>query len=404
MRITRGSRVDGRQRHAGRRPVDRLDVDPAELAPSTTHRDAAAGRRGRATCPAPSVPRRRCPRASRRPARTARAGRAGGRTREHSTPKELNGGASSSAITHASSDRVPTRRRERRVVRPRIVRVAARDVRLAARPGEEDDQRPAPRASARDVGRSPAAAARTRAGVARERGGTLHVARARLRQRHHRTADVRHDAQPSRGHLRVVGDQAIDQASGEVGRGRARAGDPGSPRAPRGSGGRPRVGTACAAVASGEQQRARARTTRRQDRPARTLTARGSSVTIRRRLRTPDQEDSRCGYSAVQPRSACSSRSPSQAAAAATPTSETPKPHGHHRGSRAATPAAPAAPPPRPPRRPAPKTGDADEDMAAPLLAWADSDTDEGKAPLAIQFKADIEGGTPPLTLRLEVR
>jgi PKD repeat protein len=36
--------------------------------------------------------------------------------------------------------------------------------------------------------------------------------------------------------------------------------------------------------------------------------------------------------------------------------------------------------------------------MAAPLLAWADSDTDEGKAPLSIQFKADIEGGTPPLT------
>ena len=39
-----------------------------------------------------------------------------------------------------------------------------------------------------------------------------------------------------------------------------------------------------------------------------------------------------------------------------------------------------------------------DEDLAAPLLAWADSDTDEGKAPLTIQFKADVEGGTPPLS------
>jgi len=40
----------------------------------------------------------------------------------------------------------------------------------------------------------------------------------------------------------------------------------------------------------------------------------------------------------------------------------------------------------------------AEDDLAAPLLAWADSDTDEGKAPLTVQFKADIEGGTPPLT------
>jgi PKD repeat protein len=39
-----------------------------------------------------------------------------------------------------------------------------------------------------------------------------------------------------------------------------------------------------------------------------------------------------------------------------------------------------------------------DEDLAAPLLAWADSDTDEGKAPLTVQFKADVEGGTPPLS------
>jgi PKD repeat protein len=38
------------------------------------------------------------------------------------------------------------------------------------------------------------------------------------------------------------------------------------------------------------------------------------------------------------------------------------------------------------------------EDLAAPLLAWADSDTDEGKAPLTIEFKADVEGGKPPLS------
>jgi PKD repeat protein len=39
-----------------------------------------------------------------------------------------------------------------------------------------------------------------------------------------------------------------------------------------------------------------------------------------------------------------------------------------------------------------------DDELGAPLLAWADSDTDEGKAPLTIQFKADIEGGKAPLT------
>jgi PKD repeat protein len=73
-----------------------------------------------------------------------------------------------------------------------------------------------------------------------------------------------------------------------------------------------------------------------------------------------------------------------------TPTGETPKP--------TPTTVAPAAPASPPTTAAGAKTEDDDEDMAAPLLAWADSDTDEGKAPLAIQFKADIEGGTPPLT------
>ena len=36
----------------------------------------------------------------------------------------------------------------------------------------------------------------------------------------------------------------------------------------------------------------------------------------------------------------------------------------------------------------------------ATLLAWADADTDEGTAPLAVQFSADIEGGKPPLKIK----
>ena len=40
--------------------------------------------------------------------------------------------------------------------------------------------------------------------------------------------------------------------------------------------------------------------------------------------------------------------------------------------------------------------GKADEEPA-PLLAWADGSPEEGSAPLTVEFKADIEGGTPPL-------
>src|SRR5262249_17938842 len=46
---------------------------------------------------------------------------------------------------------------------------------------------------------------------------------------------------------------------------------------------------------------------------------------------------------------------------------------------------------------PAPGAKQEDEEPA-PLLAWADSDTDEGNAPLDVQFTADVEGGKPPLT------
>jgi PKD repeat protein len=82
-----------------------------------------------------------------------------------------------------------------------------------------------------------------------------------------------------------------------------------------------------------------------------------------------------------------------------TPTTETPKPQTATTAAPAPAAPAPAAPA-TPPTTTAPgaKTGEEDEDLAAPLLAWADSDTDEGKAPLTIQFKSDIEGGTPPLT------
>jgi PKD repeat protein len=38
----------------------------------------------------------------------------------------------------------------------------------------------------------------------------------------------------------------------------------------------------------------------------------------------------------------------------------------------------------------------ADEEPA-PLLAWADGSPEDGSAPLTVDFKADIEGGTPPL-------
>jgi len=41
--------------------------------------------------------------------------------------------------------------------------------------------------------------------------------------------------------------------------------------------------------------------------------------------------------------------------------------------------------------------GKAAEEEPAPLLAWADGSPEEGSAPLAVEFKADVEGGTPPL-------
>jgi PKD repeat protein len=72
-------------------------------------------------------------------------------------------------------------------------------------------------------------------------------------------------------------------------------------------------------------------------------------------------------------------------------------------GGEAAKPAATAstqaaAPATTPPTTLAPGAKAGEEEEPAPLLAWADSDTDEGKAPLAVAFTADVEGGKPPLT------
>ncbi len=40
------------------------------------------------------------------------------------------------------------------------------------------------------------------------------------------------------------------------------------------------------------------------------------------------------------------------------------------------------------------------DELVEPLLAWAEADPEDGKAPLKVQFNADIEGGTPPLTIK----
>jgi len=45
----------------------------------------------------------------------------------------------------------------------------------------------------------------------------------------------------------------------------------------------------------------------------------------------------------------------------------------------------------------APTTTVAGGEEAAPLLAWADAEPEDGKAPLEVQFKADTEGGKSPL-------
>jgi PKD repeat protein len=41
--------------------------------------------------------------------------------------------------------------------------------------------------------------------------------------------------------------------------------------------------------------------------------------------------------------------------------------------------------------------GKAENEEPAPLLAWADGTPEDGSAPLTVDFKADVEGGTPPL-------
>lgn len=41
--------------------------------------------------------------------------------------------------------------------------------------------------------------------------------------------------------------------------------------------------------------------------------------------------------------------------------------------------------------------GKGEGEEAAPLLAWADGTPEDGTAPLTVEFKSDVEGGTPPL-------
>jgi PKD repeat protein len=61
-----------------------------------------------------------------------------------------------------------------------------------------------------------------------------------------------------------------------------------------------------------------------------------------------------------------------------------------------AAPAAPAAAPPAAPAAPgAPATPPAKKG-AEPLAIFLDANTIEGKAPLAVNFDLDIDGGTPP--------
>lgn len=61
-------------------------------------------------------------------------------------------------------------------------------------------------------------------------------------------------------------------------------------------------------------------------------------------------------------------------------------------------PAKPQAGTPPPTAQQGAETG-GEEDEDSPLLAWADVDNDEGKAPFTVNFKADIEGGKAPLKI-----
>jgi PKD repeat protein len=70
---------------------------------------------------------------------------------------------------------------------------------------------------------------------------------------------------------------------------------------------------------------------------------------------------------------------------------------GPSEAPRTATTVAPApAAPAAPPAAGAPPTTVPGEE-ATPLLAWAEAQPESGKAPLTVEFKADVEGGTAPL-------
>jgi len=55
------------------------------------------------------------------------------------------------------------------------------------------------------------------------------------------------------------------------------------------------------------------------------------------------------------------------------------------------------APAPAAPTATAPPSAATDDELVDPVLAWAEAEPEEGKAPLTVQFTADIDGGKPPL-------
>ena len=69
-------------------------------------------------------------------------------------------------------------------------------------------------------------------------------------------------------------------------------------------------------------------------------------------------------------------------------------------GGEGPEPSSPPAPEATKAAPPAEQKAPATQEIVEPLLAWAEAEPEEGKAPLRVQFNADIEGGTPPLKIQ----
>jgi PKD repeat protein len=70
---------------------------------------------------------------------------------------------------------------------------------------------------------------------------------------------------------------------------------------------------------------------------------------------------------------------------------------GGGEGDKAPAPAPAAKPTPPPTAAPSEPAADADDNEAEPLSIFLDANVIEGKAPLTVIFKVDIDGGTLPL-------